>query len=283
MDRLVFDFNNPGFGAEWSAHCYLSLIVGTEGFSMLVLGKNDAVQVLKTWHFSDAERDFQEVETSLRTVFGSEKIFAFPFAEARCAFSNLNATLVPRRLFDPENLPSYFKLLLRPAEYEFRYDELPEFDCMLAYAVEPMVTRMCGQYFPQAKMSHLATSLLKNWQRLASPNDYEVFVNVRNHVAQIAVFDRRNLLFYNAFQFEKANDLLYFALLAYDQFRLDPMEIPLTVSGQLLEDSDVYRALYRYVGVVRFAPLPVITTLPESTENFPEHFWFDLFGTATSF
>lgn len=111
---------------------------------------------------------------------------------------------------------------------------------------------------------------------MATANDYEVFLNARNQAAQIAVFDRRNLLFYNAFRFEKPNDLLYFALLAYDQFRLDPAEIPLTVSGNLPEDSEIYRTLYRYVRAIRFASLPEKMVLPEGVENLPQHFWFDL-------
>lgn len=281
MNKLVFDFINQGFSAESSAHCSLNLIVGTEGFSLLVTGKNDAVQALKSWNFPHTGRDFKELESEIRTVFGSEKIFAYPFSQVHYAFFNLNATLVPRRLFDPENLPSYFKLLLRPAEFEYRFDELPEFDCLLVYAAEPTVLNMCGQYFPAGKMSHLATSLLKNWRPMAPANDYEVFLNLRNQAAQVAVFDRRNLLFYNAFRFEKASDLLYFTLLAYDQFRLNPEEIPLTVSGNLLEDSDIYRMLYRYLRTIRFAPLPEKMVLPEGFENLPQHFWFDLFSIET--
>jgi hypothetical protein len=280
MDKLIFDFVNPGFSAESSAHCSLNLIAGTEGFSLLVFGKNGAIQALKSWHFPHAGRDFKDVETRIRTVFGSEKIFSFPFKDVRCAFFNLNATLVPRRLFNAEDLPAYFKLLLRPAEYEYRYDELPECDCFLVYAAEPVVLNLCAQYFPQGRLSHLAASLLKNWRLMASVHDYEVFLNVRNQAAQIAVFDRRNLLFYNAFQFEKANDLLYFTLLAYDQFRLDPAEIPLTVSGSLLEDSDLLRTLFRYVRTIRFASLLGNVSLPEGAESLPGHFWFDLFSIS---
>lgn len=282
MDKPVFDFVNPGFSAESSAHCSLNVIAGTEGCSLLAMGKNDTVQALKSQHFSRLGRDFKDVESQIRAVFGSEKIFTYPFSEVRCAFFNLNATLVPRRLFNAENLPAYFKLLLQPADYAYRFDALAEFDCSLAYALEPVVLNMCEQYFPQAKMSHLATSLLKNWQPMALPNDYDVFLNVRNQVAQIAVFDRRNLLFYNAFRFEKASDLLYFALLPYDQFRLDPQEIPLTVSGALLEDWEAFKLLYRYVRAVQFAPLPANAMLPENAENLPSHYWFDLFSFAAN-
>lgn len=282
MDKYVFDFINPGFTAASSAQCALNVVVGTDGVSLLATGKNMAVQALKHVGFPNPERDFNDMESHLRTTFGSETLFSYSFAEVRCAFFNLNATLVPRRLFVPEDLPTYFKLLLRPADYEFHYDLLPEFDCCLAYAVEPAVTRMCGQYFPHAKTSHLATVLLKRWHQIAPSDDYSIFLNVRNQVVQVAVFDRQNLLLYNAFQFKKNNDLLYFALLAYEQFRLDPAKIPLTVSGNLAEDSDAFRLLYRYVRTIRFARLPENARLPNVVENLPEHFWFDAFSLTSN-
>jgi hypothetical protein len=282
MDKHVFDFINPGFSAATSAHCSLHAVVGTDAVSLLVTGKNYIVQALKHRHFSSPGRDFKDMETQVRMAFGSEMLFSNPFAQVRFIFFNLNATLVPRRLFMSDDLPAYFNLLLRPADYEFHYDHLPEFDCYLVYAVEPVMTRICGQYFPQAKLSHLATGLLQNWHSIALRDGYEIFLNVRNQAAQVAVIDRQNLLFYNAFQFQKNSDLLYFVLLAYEQFRLDPAEIPLTVSGNLIEDSDAYRLLYRYVQTIRFATLPEYAHLPEDAGSLPAHFWLDTFSFSKS-
>jgi hypothetical protein len=282
MEKFVFDFKDPWLNAGSALRCTLNVVIGTEGFSLLAREKDGQIRALQTQHFSQVGRDFRDVETQIRTVFGFTTLLSHSFSELRCAFFNHNATLVPRRLFDPENLPRYFKILLRPAEYEFRFDELPEFDCFLVYAIEPMLTRTCGQYFPQAKLTHLATPLLKNWQRSAPPSDYTVCVNVRNHAAQVAVFDRKNLLLYNAFQFQKPNDLLYFVLLAYDQFRLNASEIPLMVSGHLFEDSDHFRLLHRYIREVRFAVLPETTILPEEADSLPAHYWYDLLSFSQS-
>ena len=277
MDKYLFDFTNPAFSAASSAHCSLNILIGTEGCSLVVFGKNAAIQALKIAHFPKPGRDFDAVETDIRQIFGSETIFSYPYAEVRCAFSNLNATLVPRRLFTPDDLPAYFKLLLRPAEYEYHFDELPEFDCNLVYAIEPVVTRTCLQYFPQAQMVHLGTALLQNWRLIAPSDDHRVFLNTRNHTAQIAVFDRQNLLFYNAFQFEKPADLLYFVLLAYDQFRLSPEITALIVSGTVTNEPETHLQLNRYIRTVRDARLPIHTPLSEAAEGLPEQVYFDLF------
>lgn len=277
MDKQVFDFKDPGLNAGSAAQCTLNVVMGTEGFSLLAVARNGAIRALKSWQFANPGRDFQDAEADLRHVFGSEPVLSYPFEQVRCAFFNMNATLVPRRLFDANDLSAYFKILLRPAEYEYRYDELPEFDCYLVYAVEPLATWMCEQYFPEAQISHLAAPLLKNLRGVARRDDSEVFLNIRNQAAQIIVFDRQNLVFYNAFQYSKPSDLLYFVLLAYDQFRLNTSELPLTVSGDLAEDTDTFRLLYRYIQQVRFLTLPEKFVLPESTDTLPAHFWYDLF------
>lgn len=278
MDKQVFNFVDAGLGAGSAAQCTLNVVIGMEGASLLAMARNGEVRALKSWQFANAGRDLGDVESDLRHVFGSEPLFSYPFGSTNCSLFNLNATLVPRRLFDAGNLPSYFKILLRPAEYTYRYDELPEFDCFLVYAVEEMAVRMCEQYFPEGQVSHLATPMLKNLRDMARSDDYEVFANVRNQAVQIFVLDRRNLLFYNAFQWSKPSDLLYFVLLIYDQFRLNTSELPLHMSGNVREDSDTFKLLHRYIGEIRFLGLPDRIALPASSASLPAHHWFDLFS-----
>ncbi len=282
MDKYAFDFRDSRLDAGSAARCVLNVVIGTESFSLLATEKTGEIRALQTQHFPRTGRDFRDIETYLRTAVGSEALLTFHFGAVHCAFFNLNATLVPRRLFDAQDLQAYFKLLLQPSEYEYAYDELPALDCSVVYAVEPVVTRMCGQYFPGAANMHQATPLLKAWHHAAPAGDYAVFVNVRNQAGQVAVFDRKNLLFYNAFGFVKPNDLLYFVLLAYDQFRLSPAEVPLTIGGNLAEDTEAFRLLHRYIDTIRFAALPDSVVLPEETDHLPAHYWHDLFAVAQS-
>ena len=278
MNNAYFDFVNPGFDAASSAHCSLYVLLGTEGCSLAVFGKNNVIQALKRQNFQEPGLHFREVETALRAFLGGERLFSYAYAGIHCAFSNSNTTLVPRRLFSADDLPDYFKLLLRPAEYGYFHDPLPELDCYLTYAVDPLAVQFCRQYFPQAGMSHIATSLLQTWRASAPTDEHRVFLNTRHQFAQIAVFDRQNLLYYNSFQFKKPSDLLYFALLAYDQFRLSAELTPLDISGLVAGDDENGQLLHRYIRSIRDARLPGDTHLSEGIEGLPEQTFFDLFS-----
>ncbi|MFN0036048.1 MAG: DUF3822 family protein [Saprospiraceae bacterium] len=261
-----------------AASSALRMVVGTDGVSLLAKGPAGKILALKSWQFSaGTDQDFHTVESDLRMVFGSERLLDLPFASKTCALSCPASTLVPHRLFDPTRLGQYFKLLLRSTnERTYGFEKLEAFDCYLVWAAEPDLMRLCGQYFPIENLGHLAAPLLRAFGHLAPAEGYAVFANLRGQKVQIAVFERQNLVFFNAFDFAKPNDLLYFVLLAYKQFDLNPLEIPLTLSGTLLEDSDLFKLLCRYVRPMRFPPLPNGFQLPEEVKSLPAHYWFDI-------
>jgi len=272
----VFSFQSELLTPQMAASSALRMVVGLQGVSLLVKN-NSKILALKSWQISGTEQGFQSVESELRRIFGSEILLGLPFDSKVCALSSPASTLVPRRLFDQENLGQYFKLLLRTGEERtYGFEKLDEFDCYLVWASESGLANLCGQYFSGENIRHLAVPLLKAYQGLAPAEGYAVFANLRGQKVQIAVFERRNLVFFNAFDFAKPADLLYYILLAYKQFELSPLEIPLSLSGTLLEDSDIFRLLLRYIRPMRFPPLPDGIHVPDEAKKLPSHYWFDL-------
>ncbi|MFN0212761.1 MAG: DUF3822 family protein [Saprospiraceae bacterium] len=254
----------------------LRMVVGLHGISLLV--KNESrILALKSWQITGNEPSFQALEPEMRRVFGSERLFDLQFETKSCALSLSNSTLVPSRLFDPENLGQYFQLLLRvDAEQSYGFEKLDKIDCYLVWVADKGLTNLCGQYFSTQNIRHTAAPLILEYQNLAPAEGYAVFANLCNQKVQIAVFERQNLVFFNAFNFGKPSDLLYYVLLAYKQFDLNPLDIPLTLSGTLLEDSEIFRLLLRYIRPMRFPPLPAGFQLPSEAKTLPAHYWFDL-------
>ncbi|MEI6411377.1 MAG: DUF3822 family protein [Bacteroidota bacterium] len=276
MDKQIFDFQDIRLNQHSAANCDLYLILGVEGVSWLVTERGGQCLALRNAHFVPNGRQFADVEQDIRSVFGREDLLKWPFQSVRYALSNANVTLIPRRLFDARHLPAYFKLLLFPSDYQYRYEALPEFDCYLAYAVEETVLRTCEQYFPNAEITHLAALLLRGFNSCSPRTDYELLINIRNQAVQITVFERHNLLYFNTFQWEKPADLLYNLLLVYDQFRLNPIETPLLIAGNLLEESEIYRLLYRYFRIIKFVSSTGAMRLPIAASDLPAHYFFDL-------
>lgn len=272
----VFSFQSELLTPQMAATSVLRMVVGINGASLLVKNAGKAL-ALKSWQLAGTDQGFPAFESDLRNVFGSERMLDWSFSSKYCALSSAAATLVPKRLFDPNHLAQYFTLLLRKSgERQFGFEHLEAFDCYLVWAADAGLHRLCAQYFPADTMRHVAAPLLTATQKLAPAEGYAVFANLLGQKAQVSVFERQNLVFFNCFDFTKPSDLLYYVLLAYKQFDLNPLDIPLTLSGTLLEDSDIFRLLLRYVRPMRFPPLASGVELPEAAQTLPAHYWFDL-------
>ncbi|MEO6760186.1 MAG: DUF3822 family protein [Saprospiraceae bacterium] len=278
MEQRIFEFTDAQLSAETARDGVLNLILGSDGISLFATNNFGKPLALQTRQFLHAGRSFTQTEADIRRVFGEESLLSLHYSRVRCAFSNGNATLVPRRMFQADDLPAYFKMLLHAGNYTYGFSPLPELDCVVVYAVEPSLHNLIGQYFPNAQLTHLAATLLPTYRKQSPTGGTEVFLHLRQSSMFVTVFDRQNLLFYNAFQFKQASDVLYFTLLAFEQFRLDPAETPLTITGHLLEDSEVYRLLQRFCSRLRFGLLPDTFQLPVSAGKLPPHYFFDLYS-----
>ncbi|MCC6460382.1 MAG: DUF3822 family protein [Saprospiraceae bacterium] len=277
MDTHTLELKDTRLSADIAPQCTLQVILGQESISMLAADTPGEVLALQSWSFSDTGRSADELGWDLRRVLRDEPLFALPYGRVICALEHHQTTLVPRRLFQHGALANYFKLLLPPGEYTYTYDELSELDAYLVYASNAAQIKLLYEFFPHARHRHLAASLLRYWRQAAGDQEHRMFLNLRHQSAQLAVFERQNLLFYNAFSFPSASDLLYFVLLAYEQFRLRPADIPLVVSGTILSDSELYRVLYRFIREIQFAPAPTHFKIADDTQVLPGHCHVDLF------
>jgi Protein of unknown function (DUF3822) len=283
LDPKIIEYSNPEFDAEFARQCRLDLIAGIDGLSALVTDARGTPVGIELWHFENTRRRTHEPALQTGRLFVDNPRFEWPYALVQVAFFNTYATLVPRRLFDSQYLEAYFKLLLRPDQaLSFHFEPVAEFDSYLVYAVDRTMKAQIDLHLPKARLTHLAVPQLRRFRALAAQrSDYSVMANLRNQAVQIAVFEGPGLQYYNTFQFEKPEDLLYYLLLAYEQFRLDPLKTPLYLSGHFKEDADTYRLLKRYVtGIV---PIPVSgVSLPAGLNGIPEHYLTDLFSLTAA-
>jgi hypothetical protein len=273
MDKHVFYFQDENLSAEKASRGALKMIFGAEGLTMLALSAENEVLGLASIQISDKKVDNQYGEPALPEVLAGQQLLRYPYGSVNAAISTPLATLVPHRLFSEQACPKYFHLL-QPTNQEtiFGHEAIKDFGCQLVWAAPATFKPLVQQYQPR----HLGGSLIQQFHALSSPEGYSIFMNVRSNLAQIIVFDTRNLVFYNTFEFNKPADLLYYVLLVFDQFRINPEQVPLQVSGALMEGTEHFNMLHKYVQKIVFITPKAIPNLPKSDKALPAHYWFDL-------
>lgn len=276
MVQPVFSYTDPVFSRETAADCSLFLLLAPDGLGCIVQKRQGNIMLCHTITLPAGEKGPSEYENKLRIHFGAMPFLNYSYAQSTVVWGHSMLNLVPKRLFDPQNLPVYFTLLCLPGDVFYAAEPIPALDTVAVYAWPNTLEAICRQYLPQAQTAHLGARLLAFWQQTSGRQANEVLLNIRSHQAQMAVFERRNLLYYNTFEFQNDNDALYFVLLAYEQFRLIPEETPLILSGQITEGDAQYKNFARYIRHIQFAQWPDTRRLPQDFYTHQTHTLIDM-------
>lgn len=283
MERQTIDITIRDFQADDASAMDCHIVVGHIGLSACIR-KNHEIRALRGWHFDQANKARLDVDSAFRdmnTVLATEPIFDYDFESISIFFSTPWATLVPNRLFDSGTPPkTYLSLLTQEnANLEATSTQVNALDSYLVYGIEKPILKLLLSKFPNARFSHIGHPLLLAWRKKIGAKGTGAFINFSNHIAQMAVYSRGELLFFNTFGFTSPADFLYFALLPFNQLNLNPLDVPLTLSGEIVEYAALHKVLMRYVRTIHFMPENTDLDLPGAVRALPEHFHFDLFSS----
>jgi len=201
-----------------------------------------------------------------------------PFNKIKFAVVNADNTFVPDRLYDATQ-PNIFleNMVESTVESNIHVDDLNSLEAKNIFRVEQTLEESILSLFPNANIHHILSPLILGLKNIASHHpERKVYVHVRNKMAHLFLFQEESMLFANTFEFESDKDFIYYVMLVYDQFKLKPESVPLYYSGFILEDSQLYHQLYRYIRFLNHLQRPVFYNYGRKINTLNEHFFYDL-------
>jgi len=232
-------------------------------------------------HQALAIRTYKTANDTFLNILTNDDLLRLPYGEVRIAFFSARNTFVPTRLYNPNEKQTYLAHVAGSATSErILADHINRQNAQNVYAVADSIYEVFRQKFPTARTFHLNTVLLQQFHTLADEEDFKFFLNVREQFLQVFLFKGKKLLFNNAFRFRSSKDFVYFVLLVFDQFKLKPENVSTVFSGQLIEESEVYKLVNRYVPTLqRIAPQNFYTFGEKFYEQANQpHFYFDAYA-----
>ncbi|NJN34424.1 MAG: DUF3822 family protein [Saprospiraceae bacterium] len=256
----------------------MNLLVSSNSIYYMINDAQLNVLVLKSFHF-DHQKTIDPL-ANLRQIFREDRILKEPFWASKIIFTTPLFTLVPTKFYDGSKRSVYFNNLttVRPDDH-FEADALTNTQFRNVYKIDKQFIQYANSILPMAKQYHVFTPLILGFQKMAElRSGHQVFANVRDGNLQICFFDGRDLIFANSFAFQQAQDLIYYIMLIFEMFKLNPDTIPLSLSGSLTEDSELFKYIFRYVRHVKFIAAPTYFKFGHQFTGVPQHFYFDLFS-----
>ena len=250
-----------------------------DSFFYAILDSQDNLLLLRGHHFEEEINVFSELRDPIQRIFLEDKLLQLAYHKTKLAFINNNATLVPLRLYDPEQKKTYLQHLRALKDDDsIAVNMLSGIGANLVYAVSDPIYKMLLSYFPSGKFYHGFAPILMGYRRsMEHQHGSQIFLNVKENLLQLVLFDGNKLQFCNSFPFQTSKDFIYFVMLIFDQFKLKPESTAVHLSGLIERDSEIYKHLYRYIRHINFITQPSFVRFGEQFTGLKKYFYYDLF------
>ncbi|NUO02716.1 MAG: DUF3822 family protein [Saprospiraceae bacterium] len=267
----------------------LSILIGMDRLTYLVSTADHQVLVLHEYELESraaiSAKQGQNAywEDFVKKICREVPHFHQPYARIRIGWTTSFSAIVPGRLYQAAHKATYLQYLsAQEGKWEYGADQLPHFNAFHVYGVPGEALSWSRTQFPGSEALHAGTAYLAGARALLSgqPGTRCLFVHVGFRELRLSVMDGNQLYFTNVYTFQTAKDFLYYLLAVVDECDLDQETTPVLLSGRLIEDSEIYRLLYRYFRKLSFVSRPSALVPGPKLSAIPQHLYTDLYFLA---
>lgn len=191
-----------------------------------------------------------------------------------------NYALVPLGLFDEKQLSTYLNfnsLSHQDEQLIHRFDVLESQQMAIVYGVPSSLNRMLETQLSNYNWSHFAFPLLESIL-LNSPQEATLYLHIQYNRFDVVYVDNKKLKFFNSFNYQTVEDLIYFLLYVMEQLNLDRESIPVELIGEFDEQSAIYEMLFKYIRKVSIGKRPQAVNYSQVLSSLPQQHYYTLFN-----
>lgn len=227
----------------------LSIQVGLNGLSFCVLDTIGHKILASESLVFGKELSPYEVLKRLKGLFNEHRVQDIPFSEVVLIHRNNLFSLVPKALFDKNELANYLKFNTKILVNDhLEYDEIESYDMMNVYVPFVNINNYIYELFGEFEFMHSGTILVQTLLNTHNNGNEPVcYVHVSEQQMDITVLSPKKLLFHNSFEYHTKEDFIYYLLFTLEQLKLDTETIKLRLFGGIEEEDDIYGICYKYI------------------------------------
>ena len=236
-------------------HKALSIQVSLNGLSFCVLNPDtNTIEYLKTILF-EKQYNPQEVLDLLKTTIASEVALKGTFKNILIIHDNDLSSLVPKPLFNEENLADYLKFNAKILKTDYiAYDALKTNDSTNVYVPYVNINNYIYSKYGEFVYKHHSSVFIEEVLKLEkNATKAKMYVNVAANHFEIVVVENGKLKLYNTLEYVTKEDFIYYILFTSEQLELNPENFELIFTGDIDSKSELYTVTYKYIRFVFFA------------------------------
>ena len=232
----------------------LSIQISLSGLSFCVLeGNSNTITHIKHVDFEKKLNPFETLDR-VKHIFNTETALQGQFSNVQVLHVNELSTLVPKPLFNENNLADYLKFNCKILKSDFiTYDYISVNDSVNVYVPYVNINNYIYDLFGSFTYKHFSTILIETILSVEKHSETpKVYANISTDHFEIIVVNKGELLLYNSFEYTTQDDFIYYLLFTTEQLQLNPETLQLVFLGNISEEDELYGIAYKYVRHLSF-------------------------------
>lgn len=281
--HLVRKVKSNKFNVDHLSQYNLYFLLGKQHFKFCVLDTKSNYCLLLEDYLIGSNDQPDEIVDTLQVIFEHHHLLNAGFWNSiKLAFLNPKSVLVPSQLFDKESLSDYLKLNCKidPTEdlYYFRHNMGKMVN---VFAASKKVVSWFKQLYPNVNIHllHYSSALIEAVPRQSDASRLKsmaLFLNI--DATEVLVHEGDRLLYCNHFAHHSPEELLNYVMVVMDQLEIDPNFSKVQLWGNVNNQSEYFKELYKYIRNISFGKRPSVLNFSFEFDEIDEHQYFELFG-----
>jgi len=186
---------------------------------------------------------------------------------------------VPAALFDPNEAANQYRFSNQVKEKDLVFtDDLYPLEAYNVFAIPGEMHDYLTRLLPQCVLHHSLTPVIKYLLAIHKHStDPAMLVNVHGSYIEVVVVKTQYLLYSNRFEYEKAEELIYYILFVCEQLQLNPDSINVSFAGNVTVEDGIHQLTSRYIRNIHLSPRPDLARYSPALSVIPENNFYNLF------
>ncbi|WP_421752789.1 DUF3822 family protein [Croceimicrobium sp.] len=247
---------DQGLNRDTLKDCHTVLSLSKTGFSIMVAGENKSRILLSAQRFWKEEKSESKLIDLFEKTLDQLPVNPDLSASIKCLVNFQKFSLVPEHFYQKGKGQQILSYTAKLQKGDRIYtDHWTHSEALMLHAIPERISEWLSKRFMQAQIQHQATSI-ENLYQTSKSEDFTGILYVSPSEADFYLAQKGKVQWYNKFQYQTEEDLLYFILYSLEQNRFLPTELHLKVAGLSLKGDKLHSLLERYIGEVKDMSVP---------------------------
>jgi len=215
----------------------------------LVLSNSVDDSIIKYFHYNFDQKILPEkLSEKLNAILKESEIDQSKIINVKLIICNKLSSLVPDNLFEEKLSLEYLKFNSKLLENDFAaHDFIEEIDAVNVYLPYVNVNNYILENFGSFDFYHYSTLLIKKLVKYNKEKESSLYANLQEEDFQVLIIKKNKLLYYNNFDFNTKEDILYFLLFVIEQNKIDINKSKLFLIGKINVESEAYLLISKFI------------------------------------